>query len=293
MAKKVLVTGATGQTASYVIPQLVRKGLMVRAFVHDVSKAEKLRNLGVEIVEGEFMQEERLINAARGMDVILSINPNNAVSASDAAVITKAAKMCQVPHLVRLSAIKAALDAPTQNGKNHFLTDSDIIASGVPYTILRPNFFMQNLLYSVSTIKEHGKIYWGMGQGKLSMIDVRDIADCCVSIIVNGGHHNMIYNPNGPESISFSEIANIMSERLNRTITYVPVSIEDVGESLRAMGSDEWGARLMMDYSRAYSQGWGDISNNDVEIITGRKARSFRQFFDEVMAPVLQEHAYH
>ncbi len=114
---------------------------------------------------------------------------------------------------------------------------------------------MQNLFVSVETIKTDGNMYWGMDDGKLGMIDVRDIADCCASLLLNSGHEGKIYTPTGPATISFQDIADIISNGLGKPVKYVPISIEAVGEAIRNAGWGEWGAQVMMDYSRAYPGG--------------------------------------
>ena len=108
-------------------------------------------------------------------------------------------------------------------------------------------------------------------------------ADACVSLIVNGGHENKIYQPNGPASITFSEIAKIISEGIGKPVNYIAIPVEGVGDAIRKAGMGDWFAGLMTDYSRAYSEGWGDLKNNDFETITGKQQRSFQHFFDEVM----------
>ena len=159
--------------------------------------------------------------------------------------------------MLRMSAIKAAKDAPTENGRLHFATDTEIIASGIPFTILRPHFFMQNLFMSVPTIIEQGNMYWSMADGKMSLIDVRDIADCFVSILSDSSAHiGKIYNPVGPASIDFNEIATIISEKLGKKVNYVKVPVEAVGDAITNMGMDPWFANVMMDYSKAYSNNW-------------------------------------
>lgn len=284
MSKKVLITGATGNIATLAIPSLIENGVSVRAFVRNAQKAETLKKLGVEIFQGDLSNQQSVNEAAEGMDAVLSLTAAGMQAVAQASAITKAAKGAGVKHLVRLSAIKAAEDAPTENGRFHFQTENEIIASGIPYTILRPHFFMQNLFMSVPTILEQGNMYWGMGQGKLGMIDVRDIADCIVSLLTNGGHEGKIYSPTGASSITFTEAAAIISKGIGKQVNYVPVPLEAVGEAMRSMGQGEWVARLMMDYSKAYSEGWGNYTNNDVETITGHQSRSFQQFFDEVMS---------
>lgn len=284
MSKKILLTGATGNIATLAIPELIKNGLHVRAFVRNAAKAESLKTMGVEIFVGDLNNQQSISEAAEGVDAVLSLTAAGPDAIAQASAITKSAKAAGVKHLVRLSAIKAAEDAPTENGRSHFQTDREIISSGIPYTILRPHFFMQNLFMSVPTIMEGGNMYWGMGEGKLGMIDVRDISDCVVSLLTNGGHEGEIYNPTGASSITFSEAANIISKGIGKSANYVSIPIPAVGEALRSMGAGEWVAKLMMDYSTAYSAGWGDYTNNDVETITGHKARSFQQFFDEVLS---------
>ena len=131
-------------------------------------------------------------------------------------------------------------------------------------------------------------MYWGMGDGKLGMIDVRDIADCCVSLLLNTGYEGKIYTPTGPATITFQDIANIISNGLGKPVNYIKMSIEAVGDAIRKAGWGEWGARVMMDYSKAYADGWGNFINDDVETITGQKPRSFQQFYDEVLSFALK-----
>lgn len=284
MGKTILVTGATGNIAGLVIPELLNGGARVRALVRDSAKAKGLEESGVEIFQGEFSDQDVLNSAADGVDAVLSITPPNPDAVSQAANILKAAKKYGNPNFLRISAIGAAEDAPTENGRLHFQTDTAIMASGLPYTILRPHFFMQNTFMSVQSIMADGNMYWGMGDGNMGLIDVRDIVDCCVSILLKGGHENKIYTPTGPESITFYEMAKIISAGIGKTVNYIPVPLDAVRQSIIDMGMGEWFGQVMADYSKAYSEGWGDFTNNDVEVITGNKSRSYQQFFDEVLS---------
>ena len=288
MEKTILVTGATGNIGSYVIPQLIEVGATVRALVRDVSKASDLSEAGVVLFEGDFSDQEKVNHAAAGADAILAITPAGPEVVNQGKVLLNAATNSGSPYYVRLSAIGAAPDAPTENGRLHFQSDDALIKSGLPYTILRPHYFMQNLYGSLETIKTEDNMYWGMGDGKMGMIDVRDIADCFASLLLGRGHDGKIYTPTGPDTISFHDIADTISNGIGKPVTYVPLSIEAVGEAIRKAGWGEWGANVMMDYSRAYAEGWGEFTNDDVEIITGKKFRSFQQFYDEIFAYALK-----
>jgi len=147
---------------------------------------------------------------------------------------------------------------------------------------------MQNLFYALQTIKEQGNMYWGMGDGKMGLVDVRDLADSYAEVLVNGGHENKIYTPTGPESITFHDMAKIISDVSGKQVNYVPVPPDAVYDSLKGMGADDFSARLMKQYSIAYGDNWGNFVNDDVETVTGHKARSFKEFAEEVMAPALK-----
>lgn len=289
MAKSITVTGATGNIGSLVVATLLEKGTRVKALVRDPSKAEELRKSGVEIVEGEFTDAEAVRKVMEGADSALLIAPPNPDAVKQMSALIAAAKKSGNPHVVRISAIGAAVDAPTDNGRLHYQSDTELADSGLPHTILRPHFFMQNLLMSVPTISAQGQMYWGMGDGKLGLIDVRDVADAAAKILLDGGHEGKIYTPTGPESISFHDMSGIIGQAIGKEVTYTPVSLDTVKQSIIEMGWGEWGGQIMSDYSKAYSEGWGDFVNDDVETITGNKPRSLEQFAKEVMAHAFQE----
>jgi uncharacterized protein YbjT (DUF2867 family) len=288
MNNTVLVTGATGSIGSLVIPELIKRGVAVRAYVRNTDKASNLSARGATLFEGDFSDQQALNRAAAGTDAVLAITPANPNAVEQGEAILKATLNAGTPYYVRISAIGAAPDAPTANGRLHYQSDQALIASGLPYTILRPHYYMQNLFASAPTIKADGNMYWGMGDGKLGMIDIRDIADACVSLLVQGGHEGKIYTPTGPATISFHDIASIIAESLGKPVQYIPISIETVGAAIREAGWGDWGAQVMMDYSRAYAAGWGDFVNNDVKTITGQQPRSFAQFNEEILSGALK-----
>ncbi|MCH8013050.1 MAG: SDR family oxidoreductase [Candidatus Marinimicrobia bacterium] len=291
MSRKITVTGATGNTGQLVVPALLKGGAEVTALVRDSQKAEGLISQGVTVIDGEYTDTEAVQKAFEGADAILMIAPPNPDAARQMSGLIATAKKAGNPHVVRMSAIKAAADAPTDNGKLHHESDTELMESGLPYTILRPHFFMQNLWMSIPTIQEQSQIYWGMGDGKLGLIDVRDIADMAVKILLNGSHQGEILNPTGPDSITFTQVAEAISKSLDKEVTYVPVSYEQVRKSIIEMGWGDWGGQIMYDYSKAYTEGWGDFTTDDVKKVTGNKARSIDQFVNEVLAYGFQQQA--
>jgi len=284
MARKIALTGATGNIGQIVVPALLKGGAEVTALVRDPEKAKGLKSQGVNVIGGEFTDAEAVQKAFEGAEAVLMIAPPGSDSAKQMSGLITAAKKSGKPHVVRMSALKAAADAPTENGRLHHESDTELIDSGLPYTILRPHFFMQNIWMSIPSIKEEGKMYWGMGDGKMGMIDVRDIADVTVKILLDGGHQGETLGPTGPETITFTQVAEVIAKHLGKEVSYVSVTFEQVKQSIIKMGWGEWGGQIMYDYSKAYSEGWGDFTNDDVEKVTGNKSRSIERFVNEVLA---------
>ena len=157
----ILVTGATGNVGSTLIPNLIAMGATVRALVRDESKAQGLRDQGVEVVSGDLDKPETLEAAFSGVDKVFLItapNPNQVTQARNAIA---AAKRAGSPHIVRLSAgaFNTAAHSPSRVTSQHAEIDAELKASGLPYTLLKPHNFMQNTLMLAQTVASDGAVY--------------------------------------------------------------------------------------------------------------------------------------
>jgi uncharacterized protein YbjT (DUF2867 family) len=286
MSQKILVTGATGNTAALVAAQLRQKGVAVRALVRDAKKAEALASKGVELALGDFETPASLEAALDGVtSVFLVTPPHPDASAMVDRFLAAATKSPLKPRIVRLSAIKGSDHGPTDNTRTHGRADRAIQDSGLPYVILRPNYFMQNLFGSAESILAQGMMFQGTGDGRLGFIDVRDIADVATAALLDTQWDRGIYELTGPESISYGDVAKLLGEALGREVKYVPVTPEQVRESIVKKGWGDWAAGIMADYSAAYAKGWGDFTTSFVEKIAGHPARSYATFLREVFVP--------
>jgi len=288
MSHHVLVTGATGTTGSQLAARLAaRDDLAVRAFVRDPAKAADLAAVGVDLAMGTFEDPGAVGAAVDGIDTVVLITAPNPGADSQANATIDAAKAAGVRKIVRLSAIKAAIDGPTDNTRLHGRTDAAIVGSGLTYVILRPHYFMQNMFMAADSITGEGKFYLGMGDGRLGMIDARDIVDCIEQAVLSDAFDNRIVDLTGPESIDFGAAAATLSAALGRPVDYIAVPPEAVAEAIREMGLGDWVAQVLRDYNQAYSENWGDFITDEVARMTGHPARSFADFAREVLAPAL------
>jgi uncharacterized protein YbjT (DUF2867 family) len=274
MAETFLITGATGKTSAMVIAELRKRGANVRALVRDVTKAANLADPGAELSPGDFDQPETL---ARALDDVGMVERFLDVATSSPTA----------PRVVRLSAIAATEGGPTASTRSHGRVDRAILESGLPYAILRPNYFMQNLFGSAESILTQGTMTNSTGDGRIGFIDVRDIADVASAVLLDRAWDRGIYDLTGPASLSFEEVARELGAALGRAVTCVPVTPEQTRDAVLQRGGGEWFAGIMADYSTAYAKGWGDFTTSFVEKITGHAPRSLAQFAREVFAPAL------
>ena len=278
---KILVTGATGNVGSGLIPNLTNLGADVRALVRDESKAQGLKDAGVEVVVGDLENPDSLDAAFRGVDKVFLITPPNPNQVIQAENGIQAAKRAGGPFIVRLSAgaLKEEMPGalPPISGQ-HAETDPMLKASGLPYSIIRPHFFMQNTMMAAQTVASEGVVYMAFKDGKVGMIDVRDVADVAVKVLTEDGHEGKTYTLTGPASISFHDVAAALSKALGKQINYVDVPLEAAREAMIGMGLPVWIAGAFGEYFTAFSEGHGDFITDDVQMITGNPARPFEAF---------------
>src|ERR671921_2343158 len=175
-AKKILITGATGNVGSAVLGNLGTTDVNLRALAHDEAKAQSIKDRGVEAVVGDFLEPETLVPALEGVSTVLLITPIHPEQVTQASNVIEAAKDSgNDPRIVRLSVQQASHEAPARNSRQHAQIEDQLISSGLPYTILRPQSFMQNTLMTARTVASEGRIYQPFKNGKLGMIDARDI----------------------------------------------------------------------------------------------------------------------
>ncbi len=276
----VLVTGATGTVSTALLAELKGKpGIHARALVHNAGKAAALVEEGYEVAVGDLEEPETLDEVFEGVDVLWLLTPASALEPSMGSNAVNAAREAKVKHIVRNSAIKAAHDAPNRNGRLHAQVEDAVKASGIPWTILRPHYYMQNLLSSAGSVASDGMLYMNMGEALVGMIDARDVGVLAARVIEDpSSHAGKIYNPTGPESSTMQDAAEVLGHVLGKPVQYVALPQEAARDAMLGFGLSRWFVGNVVDYGRVYSQGWGDFVTSDFAAVTGQRARSFKQF---------------
>jgi len=267
----ILITGASGNVGKEVLRQIAQTGAKVRAGFQNPSKAAAPS--GVEIATVDYNQPETLRTALKGVDQVFLVGPPTAQLVEMERKAVDVIAQVHVRQLVKLSAMGGRQAIFT---RQHAESEDYIISTGIPYTFLRPNGFMQNMVnYNGPTINTQNAFYGTEGDGRVSQIDVRDVAAVAVKTLTQDGHVGKAYTLTGPEAVTNQEAAQILSEVLGREIRYINLSPEQLRPALLQAGLPEWGADALLDLQRLYREGKAAAVTQDVEQILGRKPTSF------------------
>lgn len=287
---RILLTGATGNIGSVLSKVLSGNGIPFRAMVRSKDQVNGLDNLpGVEIVEGDFNDAHSLALALQGMDKVFLLTPSSEQAESQQKRLVDAAKAAGIKHIVKLSQLAASASSPVRFLRYHAAVEQYIKESGLPYTFLRPNLFMQGLIGLREYIVDKGLFFAAVDDARISAIDIRDIAAVAAACLTEQGHENMIYNLTGPEAITHYQMAEALSVVQNRTIHFVDTSAEVMHGALLKAGFPAWQADgLIEDYAH-YRNNEAATVTQDVQEITGHAARSFEQFARDYAAVFVKQ----
>ncbi len=278
---RILVTGATGTIGSFVVKGLKHIKSDFVAMVRSEEKAKALNEKGVETVIGDMEDVKSLEIALEGIDKVFLLSVTSPQSPRQQGNLVKVAKDKGVKHIVKISARGTAPDAEFNIGRWHAVTEAEIKESGINYTFLHCHSFLQNLFFEVETIKEQNAIYSSMGEGKIGMIDARDIAAVAIYALTEKVHGNKTYVLTGPKAVSYYDVAKSLTKVLGREIKYNPVELETARKGMIKSGMPDWLADDLTTINKSYAQDKGSELSGDVEKVTGQNPISIEEFIQD------------
>ena len=271
----ILITGASGNVGREVLKQALAVGLKIRAtFPGIVGFAKTGERL--EGVVMDYTKPETIRPALHGVEKIFLVGPPvRELPVLEANFVTEV-RASGRKHIVKLSALGGR---QSMFPSGHRDSEENIEASGLPYTFLRPNGFMQNLVnYNAGTIRSQNAFYGCQGNGAVSVVDIRDIAAVAVIVLAATGHEGKSYSLTGGEALTNGHVAEKISRVAGRKISYVDLPPAEFKKALLTAGMPEWSADALLDLQRLYREGKASSVSDDVERLTGRKPITFDQF---------------
>ena len=276
-SSRILVTGA-GVTGGEVLRQLAASNLPARALVRNLDRAEPFRKIGIELIEGDFSQPDSWKRVLDSVVKVFAITPPNPDAEAWNAIFLDAAKASGVEQVVQLSGTSVSPSSPAAFHRQMGRCDDAVKASGLGYTILQPNVFFQNMMAMAGPIREQGRFRSAVGDARISMIDVRDIAEVAVKVLTGEAHLGKIYVLTGPESLTYFDVARLLSEAVGKPIEYEALDEDAAIKALIGLGMPELIARGRVEIHRSFSSGTFTAVTHDVQNLLGRSPRPFAEF---------------
>jgi uncharacterized protein YbjT (DUF2867 family) len=285
----ILVTGASGTVGGQVLAALLARGAKVRAMYRAQEDAGRAP-AGVSTAIADFGDVAALRGALDGVQsVYLVCSPVRELVQLESNMID-ACVAAGVGHVVLNSALGAE-NYDKSFPAWHRKVEDKLKAKKIPFTILRPNSFMQNvLMYFAPTIRTQNAFYSSVGDSRTSFIDVRDIAAAIANIFVASGvhddenvdrHKGKTYELNGPEALTYAEVAEKISRAARRTIRYVDIPEDAQRQSLLGLGMPSWQVEALLELQQYYRLG---VGGGDGDGVLRGLLRSAPRTMDEFLA---------
>jgi uncharacterized protein YbjT (DUF2867 family) len=277
----ILVTGASGNAGGAVVNELRKSGAPFRGMYRSQEDAAKAP-AGVATVIADFSLCESIKNALIGIDsVYLVCSPIPALVDLESNVID-ACRESGVKHVVLNSALGAA-DYPKSFPAWHRKVEDKLKASGLGFTILRPNSFMQNIVsFFAPSIREQGAFFVAMGDARVSYLDLRDIAAVVARVAASPGEHmGKTYELNGPEAVTSAQLAQRIARVCNCEVKFVDIPEAAQRNAMLGMGMPEWRVDALLDLQRYYTNGQGGEVTEVLPQLLGRPPVKLDSFLEE------------
>jgi uncharacterized protein YbjT (DUF2867 family) len=278
----ILITGANGQTGRAIIKALLSRGERIRAFVHTTEQIQEIKSLGeMEVATGDMMDQEAIDKAFIGVSAVYhicsAVNPDEVQIGE---TVIKAARLAKVEHFVYHSVLHSVLqDMPHHQKK--LMVEELLVNSGIPYTIIQPAVFMQNILESWKLLNEKGifrQKFFTTSETRMCMVDLEDLAEAASIILTSPGHTGATYELCGPENLSLSDMIAAMEQHFGREINVETPQDGMFAAQLKKLGVGDYQVNTLLKMFQHYNE-HGFIGNpNVLTWILGRKPNDFSSF---------------
>jgi NAD(P)H dehydrogenase (quinone) len=269
---KIAVTGATGQIGRLVVQKLLESQAAedIVAIVRDAAKATELAAQGVQVRVASYDDPAALNTALAGVDKLLLISGNEVGRRiQQHKNVIDAAKAAGVQHVVYMSAPKATTTSLIL-APEHKATEEYLTASGLDYSIVRNNWYIENYLPQLPVVQQTGTLVAAAGQGRVAAATRADFAAGVAAVLTGTGHEGKVYEFGGDYAWDYNELAAAMGEVVGRPVTYQPVDGATLIEILEGAGLDEGTAGFVAALDGNIAEGVLAETSGDLSRLIGR-----------------------
>jgi NAD(P)H dehydrogenase (quinone) len=276
----ILLTGSAGKTGRAIIQALAKSGESVRALVHRFDQVAWLEVLGVDdVLVGDMLDPASIARAVQGVRAIYHIAPNTSPDeVTIGKIVISAARSANVEHLVFHSVLHPQIEAMPHHWQKSRVEEL-LFESGLPFTILQPTVYMQNVLAHWDQILKNGIYPLPYSpETRLSLVDLEDVARVAAIVLTEPGHQGATYELVGTPAMSQINIADVLSVQLDRPVAAKAVPIEAWERSSRASGLGDYQVLTLIKMF-CYYERYGFVGNsNALSCLLRRQPASFAGF---------------
>jgi NAD(P)H dehydrogenase (quinone) len=281
----IAVVGATGNTGRAVVKELRALGQSPISVVRNADKAREVLGADAKVAVAELTDKPALEKALAGVESVFVVTGHNPGMIEQQNNVLDAALKAGAKYLVRVAGGRAVAvaDSPSVVGRGHVAIEDRLKGSGIKWVILRPGLFMQNLVGQAASIKDAGKIVGAAPKDmKIAFIDVRDTGAVGARILLDPAPHaGKTYEFSG-KLISFGEIADTFSSVLGKPVSYVPVTLEQTEQALKARNLPDWlFTHMLLIAKLTADDAFSSENTKPIEDIAKRPPISFKKFVED------------
>ncbi len=284
----ILVTGATGHLGRLVVEALLARGLAdpLAVSVRDPARAGQIQARGVEVRQGNFDEPETLQRAFAGVDrlLLISTDGDNDTRIRQHKAAVRAAQAAGVGFIAYTSIVNAE-NNPMDLAEVHRTTEHAIRDTGIPFTFLRNNWYLENETGYVQAAMAGAPIVTSAGQGKVGWALRADYAQAAAAVLATQGHANAIYELSGPLS-TYADFAAALGQVLGKKVTVENVADAAFGRSLANAGLPEFLVPVLVEYAEKIRQGALAVPSDDFQKLLGRPATPLKEGLAQLVEQV-------
>ncbi len=281
----ILVTGAAGKTGQAVIRALLKRKKEIRALVHRDTQIQFLQDLGVrEVLAGDISSRQTMNRALRGVKSVYHICPNASPDELQIGkIVIQAAQSAGAEHFVFHSVLHPQIELMPHHWQK-MRVEELLFESGLPYTILQPAPYMQNILAYWNDIVNKSTYQVPFAKNTLlNWVDLEDVAEAAARVLTESGYDGATYELCGPENLSQTELAQILSLSLRQRVNVEVMPIEEWEAISRNMGMGDYQVKTLIKMFKYYEE-FGLIGNSHIlECLLHRLPTSFFTFIERTI----------
>lgn len=276
---KIAITGATGQLGQLVIHYLLKEqaAANIVALVRSPEKAVDFKLQGIEVRHFDYDTPETLIPALHGIDKLLLISANEVGRRTPQhKAVIDAAKAAHVPYIAYTSLLRADT-SKLGLSQEHRETENLIQASGLSYTFLRNNWYIENYLTAIAHVVETGTLLGAAQQGRINAATRANYAEAAAKVLSHSGHDNKTYELASSESFTLTDLAQTITELSAKAVHYQNLSAADYTQGLLQAGLPKSLVDVIIDADLHTAEGAMYSTDNTLEQLIGHPTTSLQE----------------